>query len=183
MICLEFKLNNTVLKIDFSFFIVLSIALMINNKSVAYLLLFSALHELAHIIVLLIVGGKIDKINFSYYGIGMKHSSDLKFKDEIVFLLSGVGVNLFFAVINVQRQINLSLFLINILPVFPLDGGRILKLILDRVFDFYISYKVFISISILFFVAMMIYAIYNKNFNIILIGIYLFTWIVRGNYD
>ena len=113
----------------------------------------------------------------------MKHSSDLKFKDEIVFLLSGVGVNLFFAVINVQRQINLSLFLINILPVFPLDGGRILKLILDRVFDFYISYKVFISISILFFVAMMIYAIYNKNFNIILIGIYLFTWIVRGNYD
>ena len=113
----------------------------------------------------------------------MKHSSDLKFKDEIVFLLSGVGVNLFFAVINVQRQINLSLFLINILPVFPLDGGRILKLILDRVFDFYISYKVFISISILFFVAMMIYAIYNKNFNIILIGIYLFTWIVRCNYD
>lgn len=180
---MEFKLFNTNFKIEFSFFIVLSIALLFDNKSILFLLLFSTLHELAHIIALLIVGGNVDRLCISYYGVGMKYSTAISVKNEIIVLAAGIALNLFFSVINVQRQINFALFLINVLPIYPLDGGRIIKLLLERIFDYNLSYRIYYVFSILFFVMITFYGIYKKNIYILLISAYLFSWIVRGTYD
>lgn len=180
---MEFELFKTKYKIDFSFFVILSLALLFDSKAILYLLLFSALHEFAHIILLYSLGGRADRICTSYYGIGMKYSSAVSFKNEIIILSAGIILNLFFALINVQRQINFALFVINVLPIYPLDGGRIIKLVAERIFDYNLSYKICFIISILFFILITIYGIYKKNFNILLICVYLLTWIVRGTYD
>ena len=90
-------------------------------------------------------------------------------------------MNYFFALIGIQREINLALGIINSLPVYPLDAGRITKLFLDELLPIGISYKVYIFIAWIFEIVLFAYAIFTKSINLILIGIYLFFGLIRGN--
>lgn len=144
-------------------------------------MIFSALHELGHIVSLHLLGGKADKITFSYYGIGMSQTSNLGVLREIIFLMSGVLVNYFFALLGIHREINLALGIINSLPVYPLDAGRVAKLLLDELLPMEISYRIYIFIGWIFETALIVYAIYTKSVNLLLIGIYLFFGLIRGN--
>ncbi len=183
MICVKFKAFGVEYKIEYSFFIVVLIALLCESKQFLYLILFSSLHELGHIVTLYAFKGKAEKITLSYYGVGLIHSSRLGFIQELVFLLSGIAVNLLMVLINVQPKINLALLLINLLPIYPLDAGRCLKLLCDRIFDFYISYKAYYIVAVICLLALLFYAVYAKSLNALFICLYLFTWIIRGTYD
>ena len=180
---MEFSVFDVKVKIKYSLFLVLLIAVFADNKSILNLILFSSLHELGHIFSLCLLGGKVSEINFAFYGIGMKKRGELDFAREIIFLLSGIGVNSVFVLLGIEPNINFSLLMTNLMPIYPLDGGRCLKLLLDRVFDFYLSYKLYYGVAAVFFVAALCYGLYEKNFNVILICLYLFTWLIRGNYD
>lgn len=180
---MKFKLFDIEFKIEYSLFIILLIALFAKNDSVLFLLLFSSLHEIGHILSLFLLGGKAKKITFAYYGIGMVRHGNLNFMSEIIFLLSGIAINSVFVIFNFQREINFCLLFINLLPIYPLDAGRCVKLIFERVFDFNVSYKLYFSFSVVCFVALLIFSLYIKNFNLILICVYLFFQIIRGNYD
>ena len=113
----------------------------------------------------------------------MVRHGDLNFLSEIIFLLSGIAINSVFVIFNIQREINFCLLFINLLPIYPLDAGRCVKSIFERVFDFNVSYKLYFSFSVVCFVALLIFSLYIKNFNLILICVYLFFQIIRGNYD
>lgn len=180
---MKFQLFDIEFKIEYSLFIILLIALFAKNDDLLYLILFSSLHEVGHVLSLYLLGGKAEKITFAYYGIGMVRRGNLNFLSEIIFLLSGIVINSLFVIFNFQRKINFCLLLINILPIYPLDAGRCVKLILDRVFDINISYKLYFSFSVICFVALLIFSLYVRNFNLILICVYLFFQIIRGNYD
>ena len=121
---MKFKLFDIEFKIEYSLFIILLIALFAKNDSVLFLLLFSSLHEVGHILSLYFFGGKAKKITFAYYGIGMVRHGDLNFLSEIIFLLSGIAINSVFVIFNFQREINFCLLFINLLPIYPLDAGR-----------------------------------------------------------
>lgn len=138
---------------------------------------------MGHIISLYLFGGKIDELKISYYGIGMKYSSKLSFRREIIFLMSGILVNLFFAIFNINRNINIALAIINALPIYPLDVGRIVKLTINRYAPYNISDKVYLIISFLFTTIFVVYSFYSKNFNYIIISAYLIVWLFRGYYD
>ncbi len=113
----------------------------------------------------------------------MKYSSHLSVNKEIVFLLSGVLVNLVFFLLNIQKNINFCLFLINIIPIYPLDGGRILKLILNKIFCLNVADKVYIIISVVILFLLITLSILTKNLSLLLISIYVIIYSFNNSFD
>lgn len=94
--------------------------------------LFSALHEVGHILALLHFGKKPKKITLGVMGIRIEKSDiALSYREECITALCGPFVNLIFSVVfalidmtGLPFAINSGLFIINMLPVKTLDGGR-----------------------------------------------------------
>lgn len=180
----KFYINNVGIKIEFSFILIISASLIFENYNLIFVLLFSALHELGHIVLLYILGGKADSVTIAYYGIGLKHSSDLSYSREIIFLLGGIAVNLMFALLDIHREINLALFVINALPIYPLDGGRVFKLILCKWFGIALSDRVMTVSGIIFIALIIILAAVCGNISLVLIAVYLIIYTFnRSSYD
>lgn len=180
---MKFRIFDIDFILDFSILFVIALGLLVNNYNVVYLLLFSSLHELGHIFILLIFRKKPSCIKVSFYGIGLKHFDDLSFKQDLLFLSAGILVNLFFAVVGIKRKINLDLALVNFLPMYPLDGGRLLKLVLDTLFVEW-SYYVYLIFSFIVIVVLAVFSVTQKNYNLLLIVFYILSfWIKEVKYD
>lgn len=94
-----------------------------------------ALHELGHSVVARAKGGYIHEIVLYPFGGAAKISNIPKRPiDEIMVALAGPAVSLVLALLFRQWELtrflgylNGMLFFFNILPVFPMDGGRVLR--------------------------------------------------------
>lgn len=177
------QLGKTCVKIEFGFVFIIAVSLLLHNENILYVLLFSMLHELGHIIALIIFGSKPDCIVLSYYGIGMRHSADLTYIQEIIFLLLGILINAAFAALNICRDINIVLFVINALPLYPLDGGRVVKLIMINAFGYNISDKVYLFISIVLIIAMLAFSLYHRNVSVLVITIYITVFSLKDYFN
>lgn len=97
-----------------------------------------ALHELGHSVVARAKGGYIHEIVLYPFGGAAKISNIPKRPiDEILVALAGPAVSLALALIFSQIKplaplgaLNGMLFFFNVLPVFPMDGGRVLRAVL-----------------------------------------------------
>ena len=97
-----------------------------------------ALHELGHSVVARTKGGYIHEIVLYPFGGAAKISNIPKRPvDEILVALAGPAVSLVLALLFNQIELlrflgylNGMLFFFNILPVFPMDGGRVLRAVL-----------------------------------------------------
>lgn len=178
-----FKIGKTVVKIEFPFFIVVALSLIFQKSSVLDVLAFCALHELGHLAALLVCGGTPEKITVSYYGVGLKYDCPLGIAKTFLVLVSGVLVNIVFAIVGVKRNINIALAVINLLPVYPLDGGRILKLVLSNVFGLNVGDKVLYVISAIIVVVLIIFSIMFKNPSIALIAFYVIAYSINNSFD
>lgn len=171
---MEFFIKNCKVKIEFSFVLVLSFATLLDVNSLMRLLLFSGIHELAHLLMLVLCGGKPDSLTFSFYGLALKYSSRLSRTKELLIILSGPAVNLILYLI-LKDDTNLILFFLNTLPIYPLDGGRILNLY---------SYRISNLISKVFLILIMVLSFYMiieyKSFSMLLIAVYLTAYSI-GN--
>ena len=112
-------------------------------KIYIFFLISITLHELAHIIIAKFFKINLKNLRVSIFGASLeieKKSNNKQIK-KILMYLAGPIVNLAFAFIVYKEGIfrsnkmemvytNLSLFLFNLLPIIPLDGGNILKEIL-----------------------------------------------------
>ena len=94
-----------------------------------------ALHELGHSLVARAKGGYIHEIVLYPFGGAAKISNLPKRPaDEILIALAGPAVSLVLALLFRNAELlfylgwlNLMLFFFNMLPVFPMDGGRVLR--------------------------------------------------------
>lgn len=94
--------------------------------------LFSTLHEIGHILALLFFGKKPTKISLGIMGIRIETNDMLlSYREECITALCGPVVNLIFSVIfalinmtGLPFIINTGLFVVNMIPVKTLDGGR-----------------------------------------------------------
>lgn len=152
---LRFNIGKCEFVIEYSFILLLSFITLLGYDKTFLVLIFSALHESAHIIALLIFGQNPRVITFSFYGIGLKFDNRLSSVKEFAFLCAGPFLNLIFSVAFIKSKeislINFALFLINSYPLVPLDGGRALKTIINSFFSSDLSRKIYITINLFFY--------------------------------
>lgn len=143
---MELSVNSTKIRIDFSFILILCLAVFSGYDNAILILIFSVLHEFGHLSALLLFGVHPYLIEFSFFGAGIKYESTLSLFKEAVVYLCGPAVNLLFYIF-LKDDINLFLFILNILPVFPLDGGRIVSLIFPKAEKAITAVLLFISFA------------------------------------
>ena len=148
----------------------LSFAVLLGAESIVDLLIYSALHELGHLSMLLICGGRPDSLRLSYYGLALKYSTQLSKIKECFVLLAGPLVNLVFYLLF-KNEMNLLLFALNMLPVYPIDFGRVISL-----FSYRLS-KVLGCVTLVLLIPLAIYMlIVYKSFSLIFIVCYLIIY-------
>ena len=133
---MKFRINDVVFSVGIPFLAAAAFFLAGDMRvNYCYAVLFSALHEIGHIIALFCFGKKPKNITFGIMGVRIETTSmTLSYRDECIAAFCGPLVNLIFAVIfsivdieGLPFAINSGLFVINILPVKTLDGGRFLQ--------------------------------------------------------
>lgn len=138
--------------IGLSFFVLL-ISFLVGKK---FLLLFNyllalSLHEFAHLFVAISVGYKLKKVNLDMFGISVELGEEVFHEDEFKIAIAGPLFNLFVSIICVASYwifplsymilhefcfCNLILALFNLLPIYPLDGGRVLRSVFGKNSDY-----------------------------------------------
>ena len=160
-------------------------------------------HELAHAYVAKKLGYGLSKVWILPYGACVSFE-DFSFnpKDEIKIAMAGPLVNVFFIIVTVMLWwiipasyvysyvfviSNFSIAVFNLLPAFPLDGGRILSSFLKTKFRSKTVYHVICTLNLIFsliFLAIFIIScFFEVNFSFGLIAIFLFMGIVDGHFQ
>lgn len=140
-------------RIDLKIFILILLFFITNQiKIYAMIMLFAIIHELGHLIAGILLGMKPEKIEIKVFGVSIsfdvkKEDYNIKIKKgnllevkKIFVALAGPLTNVFIMIIFISNIFdisyydkiliifsNMTLILFNILPIYPLDGGRILK--------------------------------------------------------
>jgi Zn-dependent protease len=78
--------------------------------------------------------------------------------------------------------INLSLGLLNLLPCFPMDGGRALEVLLEKRLSSGKATQIVNLASILIALGFILNAIVIKKFSLLLVGFFIFFTIRKGRY-
>lgn len=154
------------------------------------------LHEAAHTLAAVCIGLGISHITLQPFGVNLKLKNKIVYclADEIILYISGplCNVVLAFASAFVYNQYpceklrlfyiaNIMLFLMNMLPALPLDGGIILKKIMMRCFGYSAARKIMIVISAFVSAAVMtagVYVLAKTRFNFSLL---IFSFLLLGN--
>lgn len=158
------------------------------------LMLFAFIHELGHLLAGIILGLKVKKINIMPFGISINfedYSSKYLIK-KIIIAIAGPLTNLIISVIgmynNWKEEIiytNMLIGMFNMIPIYPLDGGRILKYIFQLCENAkeaeIITYKLSNILIILLTIISSIGILLMHNIGIILILSYLWYLVIKEN--
>ena len=137
------------------------------------------MHELGHFLTAKHYDWNIDKIYIYPYGGYSKFNDDINrpLKEELIILLMGPIFQIIYYLLfrnifsSFFMQFHYSILFFNIIPIYPLDGGKLLNILLSYKFSFLKSIKVtiFSSYVILFLLAYKLYYDYRalNNFMIV----------------
>ena len=154
-----------------------------------------SIHELFHIFVSIKLGYTLDKFELSITGASMNLEDESFYgKDEIIIALAGPLINLFIFLVLVGlwwiepvifnytfdfALVNLFVFALNILPIYSLDGGRIIVALFSEKFTRHTGIKLvkFIGIvfSVILFVLFIVSFFVSFNFSLGVMSVFLFA--------
>lgn len=138
------------------------------------------IHEFGHAITALAFKWHLEKIAIYPFGGCVKFSEDINrpMYQELLILLAGPLTQVvFFLVISAIYHLNIislrnftlfriyhyTLLIFNLLPVYPLDGGRLLNIIMNYFFPYKKGNKLVVAISLIIIIFLII-SIKNLNF-------------------
>lgn len=191
-------------RIDLKIFIIIILFYLTKQIQIyALIMIFALIHELAHLVAGILIKMKPEKLEIMPFGFSIsfkinvyeynkkiKNGNMLSLK-KIFVALAGPLINLllmfiiFYLNINENMKLqmiyaNLILAVFNLLPVYPLDGGKILKELLHIKFGIQKSYKYTNEIAIITTIVLTaissVSIYYFKNIAIFLIIMYL--WLI-----
>jgi stage IV sporulation protein FB len=137
-----------------------------------FLSIFAAvlLHELAHTAVAKKLNHPVDHVYLDVFnGAAAIDTTYSSYKDTILIVLAGPLSNLVLWIIgsylglDIFVQVNMFLFIFNILPIYPMDGGRICKAICQWMTKPSLGRKINGYISIIFSSLLFIASIMTTN--------------------
>jgi len=152
------------------------------------------IHELGHFLTAKIFKFKVEEIIIYPYG-GITKINDLINRDideEILIATSGIIIQyLFFLFIsflyqssiireytyNLYKLYNNRMIFFNLLPIYPLDGSKIISLLLNKWFNYNLVNKLIIIISLIFILLLLGLNVYKFNYSNIMIYSILFGYI------
>ena len=145
------------------------------------MLLYLIFHESGHIIIGYILGFKVIKINI--YPCGLLTTFNMKINDSIIKdLLVALSGPLFQIILYllIKKYYNIHLFLLifNLLPIYPLDGAKIVSDILYILFPYKISNNILFYISYILCLFILSFFIFNFNLFYLIIFIVLFIKVI-----
>lgn len=159
------------IKIHFFFYVVLFLSILTGRfKTFFAMTIITIFHELGHIITSLIFNWKIDKIlvmPISLLTIYNVKINTKKYQELIVTIMGPIAQMFLFFVIKDEQilKYNLMLLLFNLLPIYPLDGSKIFKIVL---YD-YLPFKYVESVNIYVSVITIILLLLVSKWNLIII--------------
>ena len=197
------------LKIDLKIFALIILFYFTNQLDIYLLIMvFAIIHELGHLLLGLILGEKpkeikltplglsmILKINTKEYNKKIKKANLLELK-KILIAIAGPLTNIIIIILAIFFNIensklesivysNLMIAIFNLLPIYPLDGGRIIKGILHIYFGKQKSEEIINDISMIFTIFITAIAsvtvYYYQNIAIFLITIYIWYLVLIEN--
>lgn len=157
------------------------------------ILLLVLVHECGHLAVALYFKWNSGKIVIYPFGGCCKFDEivNRSLKEELIILFGGPFVQIVFCYIMgylsmkgfmtyrnylIFKNYHYTLLIFNLLPIFPLDGGRILNIILNYLLPFKKGNRIAIYVSMLFILfALFVY----KSLNFTLMGLLLISELLR----
>lgn len=160
-----------------------------------------ALHELAHFVTAKKLGYKLSNFYLMPYGVCLNYDNNVfAGNDEIIISLAGPFLNYLLCVLCVALWwlfpetyyyldyfcfCNLVLGTFNMLPCFPLDGGRAFTCMLSKTFERSKASKMTLVcnyvISSVLVVAFVISLFFEPNFSFLFVAIFLFCGCINTN--
>lgn len=189
------------LKIEISinveiFLFILLFILIKQIKLYSIFILFILIHELTHMLVGILLGLKPKKFAIMPFGFKItfdeiKSTKNVELK-KIAVAMAGPAINLIIMCIGILFNLsetiiysNLVIALFNLIPIYPLDGGRILKSVLNIKLETKKAYKItnkVSNISIVILTALCsILILYIKNLKLIFVLAYLWYVVIKEN--
>lgn len=202
------------IKINLKIFIFLLIFILTRQiKIYALIMVFAFIHELGHLLAGIFMGLKPQSLEVAPYGFSISFKTDyynynIRLKKanilslkRMVIAIAGPITNLFIIIItyiysiinknidftNIEMIIysNILIFVFNMLPIYPLDGGRIIKEIIYIFKGLEQSYTYTNAISNMFIIILTIISSFAiliyKNIAIVVIIIYLWIIVIKEN--
>lgn len=153
-------------------------------------LLIIFIHESGHYFFSIIVKSKCKEIRIYPFGGLTVYNEDLNISTnkELFILIGGIIFQLLFMLLctilykngfiiqrvyNIILKINKLLISFNFMPILPLDGGKLLNIILDKIFNYKLANIISIIISVLF---MLLFILKNKTY----FGIILLLFLIKS---
>ena len=190
------RTNSGKFRISWTFIIAFLLSFFAGNGYLFLLYTFSIiLHELAHILMAKKLGYTLSKFELSMLGASMNlENEDFYGNDELLISIAGPFFSLLIFIISCCSWwiipvlyvytfdfaiVNLFIFVTNILPLYSLDGGRVLVCIIQKYKNRKIGIKIVkcigVVFSLLLFILFLCSCFFTINFSIGIFSVFLFV--------
>ncbi len=158
-------------------------------KEFLTVLLLVTIHEIIHILVAYKFGCKLEKLYITPLGQKaiLKNFNKIMPIKKFIVVLSGPLFNLilflicdsiFYDSFEFFKKANLVIFLFNMFPIYPLDGGRLLQILLEDIVGFIIINKFILNLTKIISLILILFGLiqnilYPFNISLILISMYI----------
>lgn len=140
------------------------------------------IHEIAHIVIALLLKVDVIELLLMPFGVCASYNERISSKKEIIISIAGPLMSLLISIFSKDvliSNVNLIIMILNLIPIYPLDGGRIQKNFLEVKYGYNKGLKISQIVSDFFivwvFILSLIFIIYFKNLYLFFLSLYIYT--------